>query len=587
MTGCVPLLLLLALEGALRVAGFGGHTPLFIRSETTPGFLEPNPIVATRLVADAAQAPLAKIDTQYIRLNRDEGGLRIVVQGGSTAAGFPFGRWGSLAGMLQHRLRRTFPGREIEVIGTAMSAVNTYALRDFVEEIIELSPDAVLVYAGHNEYLGILGVGSRYALASDRRIILALLRVRNLGIFQLLQRVRSITKGASASSEIGAEGTLMARVVGDREIPLGSALYEAGLSQFRANLADLLARYREAGISVYIGTLVSNERHHAPFLSGLAPETNEAQWQSAYDRASRALARDDLESAQREVDRVVALDGGSANAHFLRGQVLDARGEYRAARTAYLDAKDRDLLRFRAPEAMNGIIRELADEYDAVVVETQRAFVRASPQHIIGSELILEHLHPNAEGYFVLADAFYGALAATELGGSYEGAVTSAAFERRRTSITAVDRIAGERRAEVLMSNWPFTRDASESAIRTVQPTIPTTKPKNKIERLARRMEKQKISWTEAMQKALDYYRKAEDYEEAVRVALNLAETYPLAAAQSMEAGRLLSVLGRYQESAIHFERAARMAPSNRNVAAALEKVRERLAMVCGGEACE
>ena len=100
-------------------------------------------------------------------------------------------------------------------------------------------------------------------------------------------------------------------------------------------------------------------------------------------------------------------------------------------------------------------------------------------------------------------------------------------------------------------------------------------------------MEKQKISWTEAMQKALDYYRKAEDYEEAARVALNLAETYPLAAAQSMEAGRLLSVLGRYQESAIHFERAARMAPSNRNVAAALEKVRERLAMVCGGEACE
>jgi len=372
----------------------------------------------------------------------------------------------------------------------------------------------------------------------------------------------------------------MARVVGEREIPLGSVLYQQGLAQFRANLADLLARYREAGVPVYIRTLVSNERDQPPFLSGLAEETDAASWQRAYGTAQAALEKGDLDEALRAADRVVALDAGSADAHFLLGRVLDARGEYRAARVEYLAAKDRDLLRFRAPEAMNGIIREQAETYGAIVVETQRAFLRASPQHIIGDELILEHLHPNARGYFLLADAFYDALAVTGLGGSWKGAATSDAEEQRRSSITAVDRIAGEDRIALLEANWPFQRDASEVV-------FPEIVPRTRIERIAYRMAKRKTSWTEAMQKALGYYRAADDYEEAARIALNLAETYPLAAAQRAEAGQLLAALGRYREAETHLALAPRLAPHNRSVAAALGELRGHSEQACGSEDCE
>ena len=100
-------------------------------------------------------------------------------------------------------------------------------------------------------------------------------------------------------------------------------------------------------------------------------------------------------------------------------------------------------------------------------------------------------------------------------------------------------------------------------------------------------MEKRKITWTEAMQKELDYYREIEDYEEATRVALNLAETYPLSVRQSAEAGRYLAVIGYFRESETHLERAARLAPQNRSVAIALEKVREQLATACRGEGCD
>ncbi|CAM5180859.1 hypothetical protein [Alishewanella longhuensis] len=57
-----------------------------------------------------------------------------MVQGGSTAAGYPYGMGAALAGMLEQRLRRTFPEQPIEVVNTALSAVNSYTLLDFADE---------------------------------------------------------------------------------------------------------------------------------------------------------------------------------------------------------------------------------------------------------------------------------------------------------------------------------------------------------------------------------------------------------------------------------------------------------------------
>ena len=96
--------------------------------------------------------------------------------------------------------------------------------------------------------------------------------------------------------------------------------------------------------------------------------------------------------------------------YFALGQVLESQGDYPRARQAYLAAKDRDQLRFRAPETFNSVIREVAAQYGARVVEVQARLLQAAEHGIIGDDLMLEHLHPNLEGYFLLADAYYEAL---------------------------------------------------------------------------------------------------------------------------------------------------------------------------------
>lgn len=404
LTAAVPVVLLLLLEFGLRVAGFGSVEPLFLPSTSYPGYLEANGTVARRFVSDPTAPPITKIDAVFFRREKRTGALRFVVQGGSTAAGFPYGRFASLAGMLNDRLRLDFPEREVEVISTAMSAVNSYTLLDFAAEIAAIEPDVVLVYAGHNEYLGLLGVGSAFSVSGSQSLNRAFLALRGLRIFQGLRRVLSSLRAAEGARVVDEDVTLMARVVGESEIELDSELFRRGVSQFRDNMSGLLAVYQRRGIPVMLGTLVSNEGDHWPFLS-----------------------RDDGER--------------SAKDYYARGLELESAGDYPAARAAFREAKERDLLRFRAPEAMNEVIRELSAQYGAVLVDVQAAFAAASPHGIVGNELMLEHLHPNVRGYALLADQFYEALRAR--GEGFEAAENTRSLATSRP-VSEIDRLAGE-----------------------------------------------------------------------------------------------------------------------------------------------
>jgi hypothetical protein len=281
ITLLLPIALLGALEVVLRYAGVAAPQPLFVPAPE-PGWLQPNERVIQRFFAAPASAPAISIDTAYFRASKEPGSFRAFVVGGSTAAGFPYGKWASLAGILEQRLQREHPGRTIEVIPVAMSAINTWSLADFTAEILAQSPDAVLVYAGHNEYLGVLGVGSAFGGGSPR-VTGLVMQARRLRIVALALRL-SGTLAERAPSGEHEPATLMARVAAERRIPFGSGLYQAGVAQFSANLDRLLGDYQGHGVPVFIATLVSNDRDQPPFMPVPPPGT-------AGSRLARALYR--------------------------------------------------------------------------------------------------------------------------------------------------------------------------------------------------------------------------------------------------------------------------------------------------------
>ena len=465
--------------------------------------------------------------------------LRIFVQGGSSAAGYPYYYGGSFSRMLEQRLQQSWPTRRVELVNIAMAAVNSYTILDQVDDILAQSPDAVLIYAGHNEFYGALGVGSSQSLGRNRHVVNLYLRLQPWRILQLIRN------GLSQAAQMLAEdqdnsSTLMERMVRRQEIELDSDVYQAGMQQFRGNLRTILNRYKQHGIPVFIGTVASNERTHPPFQSGLMASTDPEQWESSYEEALRSGS---LRLSIERMREVIALDSMAAQSWFALGTLLDKQGNYDEARQSYIMAKDLDQLRFRATEEVNQIIRAEADNSGAILVDTQGSLREHAEEYIIGSDLMLEHLHPNLDGYFVLADAFYDAVYEYRIGGEHMNYIPRE-VARSEVLFTQVDSIFGELRLQKLLSTWPFQPlDTSPARI------LDSNRGSSIAEELAHALDDGEMTWFDATNQLRKHYAEHGAYHLALKASLALLQEYPYLPLPYAYAADVLAAQGRLDEA--------------------------------------
>ena len=93
-----------------------------------------------------------------------------------------------------------------------MSAINSYAIRDLMPELIKKQPDLVLIYLGHNEYYGALGVGSMESLGSSRFIVNTTLWLNKFKTVELLRNFIKTISGIFSSGREITSGTMMAQI---------------------------------------------------------------------------------------------------------------------------------------------------------------------------------------------------------------------------------------------------------------------------------------------------------------------------------------------------------------------------------------
>ena len=502
VTLAFPWLLLLLLELGLRAGGYGDSYPLFVRHPSQRDWLVPNPAAAWRWFRGIPFAPTP--ETEFFRARKSPGAFRVVFQGESSAQGFPYGHGGMPSRMLEQRLQAALPDREIETVNVALTAVGSWTLLDQADEVIAQQPDAVLIYTGHNEWYGALGAASAGRIPGGRLAVKALLLLRHSRAAQLLAAAADALAPA-APPRPGTSRTAMQLMAGAQLVPRGGPAYRRGLAQFRANLSELLGRYREAGVPVLIGTLASNERDQRPLAAADGP------------------------------------DADSALVWYERGHRLAASGDSAGARAAWREARERDALRFRAPEAMNAIIREEAARHGAVVVETQRALERASPGGIVGGSLMLEHLHPNLQGYRIIADAFHDALRERGMPATPSAV---AAGDGPPPPVTSLDSVIGALRTDRLVSSWPFRPRGAEKV-----PVVDTLRPRSEVERLARAVVLGELPWPEATERLRAAAVRARDWETALAAARAMAQEYSWSPEPFLDAAQAAVRLQRWEEA--------------------------------------
>ena len=86
-------------------------------------------------------------------------------------AGFPYIYTAIPSHLLKVRLQQVMLQYNIEVINVGLAAVNSYTVLDFINELVDYHPDAFVVYLGHNEFYGALGIGSTEYLGKSRTLV--------------------------------------------------------------------------------------------------------------------------------------------------------------------------------------------------------------------------------------------------------------------------------------------------------------------------------------------------------------------------------------------------------------------------------
>ncbi|WP_111978077.1 tetratricopeptide repeat protein [Algibacillus agarilyticus] len=548
----IPFLFFAMLEGGLRLANYGRDVTLFIENPQAPEFLLPRPDVVKRYFAEGVETPNVTIEANFFSKQKSDDALRLVVQGGSTAAGFPFGIGASIAGMLDYRLKQTFPDRDVEVISTALSAVNSYTVLDFADEIIAQQPDAVLIYAGHNEYLGILGVGSAYTAANSQAATLMYLKLKNLKIFQLLQNTYAHYKGQTKPSHNQTSRTFMSKVAKHKNIPLNSALYEQGLTQFETNMQLLLKKYQAANIPVFISTIASNLADQKPFSSAALNKQGQV-WLTKL-RNYTLLTHDELEQAQ-----TVARQQQSADLFYALGQITYAKSQYPQAKTYFEQARDHDLLRFRAPTAINEQIKQLTKQPNVTLVDAEQALTKQAINGIIGRKLMLEHLHPTIDGYFYIADSFYQSLQQSPVIDDFPTPI-STAQAKADLPIFEAEIYWGKAKVAGLMADYPFTD----------KPHSPKLPPQlTWQDQLGYKAYKKQLGWIQIAQETAKRSQKSDPitFNKALKL---LADAVPNDSNYNYQAGTQLIQARRASEALRYLKRAVEQKPKEPNYRLAL-----------------
>ena len=244
---------------------------------------------------------------------------------------------------------------------------------------------------------------------------------------------------------------------------------------------------------------------------------------------------------------VEPMDSMAAKSWYALGSLLDVQGDYDEARQAYIRAKDLDQLRFRATEYVNNIIREESTLTGATLVDTQQELRQNSNENIIDPDLMLEHLHPNLEGYFNLADAFYEAIYESQIHAAPKSYVPEE-IARSEVLFTEVDSIFGELRLQKLLGSWPFQ---PIDVITDIKPDTMTTK--SRAEELARALDQGELQWFAATDQLRSYYVSKGHYHRALRASLALLQEFPYLPLPYAYAGDVLVAQGRLDEAVEYY----------------------------------
>ncbi len=407
LTASLPVVLLLLVETALRVVpAWSEERDPYVNVSSLSAF--------SRQTVDGKEYYTITHDRVYshgsvsIPVEKPANTLRIFCVGSSACAGWPHPQGETFTAYLKQALATAYPDRNVEVVNAAAHGFAAYRTRRILDEVVEMQPDAVLVWEGNNEFLEDRSYDSAGAwvdaLAGHLRVTQALVDVAHRRMELSGEQLR------------GEADTLWKKMHQQalrlREDP---AQFAKVKEHFRISFEAMVGAAQRRHVPLVLCTVPVNLRDWLPTVSrnrleGAARE----EWQRRFDDARRDLERKDYARGVARMQQALAMEGEHAESWFWLGRLLEGDGQKAAARDAYGKARDLDYNPFRAIGAFNDTIRALAEENrgrGVVLLDLERLFSAATPNAAPGFDLFLDYVHPTKPANLRVAGWVYDLLA--------------------------------------------------------------------------------------------------------------------------------------------------------------------------------
>ncbi len=399
----VPLVVLVLLELLLRVVPGTDHDR----------HLKISPFAIFTTVSVDGQ-PYYKITHRFAYQQRNisfpiakpPGTIRLFCLGGSASAGWPHPAQETYSAYLHQALAQAFPEHSIELINASAHGFASYRVRHVFDQVVQLQPDAVIIYSGNNEFLE----KREYEPTSAALDRLA----DHLRLVRWVRNLRASPKTDLSGDELHEVGAVFMKKVKRESLELRSdpALFKMVKRHYAQSIEYMVRQARQRGVPVLLATVPVNLRDWLPTVSDNRLSAGDmVGWQRLFDLGRRHYLQGNTEAGITSLRQAIKLQPWHAESHFWMARLLATHGRSAEALESYRMAKDLDFNPFRAHSAFNQSLRQIAGRHgNATLVDLENVFSKAADGGVPGFDMFLDYVHPTKRGNLLAAEAVFDAL---------------------------------------------------------------------------------------------------------------------------------------------------------------------------------
>jgi lysophospholipase L1-like esterase len=343
---------------------------------------------------------------------KPENAIRVFVLGGSTTFGLYVESREAFPARIEQALQEAVGDRVVDVVNLGCAGWASPRVANLLDAVLELDPDLVIVYSGHNEMLeGHLDTLS--ALDLPNRLRARLLSISSL--FAWMNHALGSWMGprgpdADAVAEkvtalrAGEIPTYEPRAVPDAERTLPEeGFFRAAAAGYAASIRSMQSAADAAGVPLLFILPIPNLLAPPSLSAHGAGFERERELRGAMDAAREALRDGRLEPGLRQLDRAVELSPRHAMVHYWRAAALRSAGRLSEARQEYQRALDLDVRTHRITSWLEATMIESVEAAGGRWIDLRPAFRRQLSAER-ATALFVDHLHPTPLGHRRIAE---------------------------------------------------------------------------------------------------------------------------------------------------------------------------------------